>query len=205
MEKQEGARVAGVSFGLGYFGRLNLSVLHSFLPQALWLDMVLSVRSSEHSSHACLSFWETAFRCSTHSAYVGKPAVRNYMYIFIINNLTGTVESMRRRIGMYTRLWSLCGGVRRMGRMGPFWGSPIMGLLSWYPLLRPSTGFSSSGHVCVYSRYTAQLTSSWCLCVFCNASWDGRSSWTVSDTGCTRSACLLQGKDRINVWFNFPA
>lgn len=34
MEKQEGARVAGVSFGLGYFGRLNLSVFLSFLPQA---------------------------------------------------------------------------------------------------------------------------------------------------------------------------
>lgn len=38
------------------------------------------------------------------------------------------------------------------------------------------------------------FTDSWCLCESYSASSDGRSSWSVSDTGCTQSVCLLWGK-----------
>lgn len=46
---------------------------------------------------------------------------------------------------------------------------------------------------CMYPTHRP-FTDSWCLCESYSASSDGRSSWSVSDTGCTQSACLLWGK-----------
>lgn len=46
---------------------------------------------------------------------------------------------------------------------------------------------------CMYPTHRP-FTDSWCLCESYSASSDGRSSWSVSDTGCTQNACLLWGK-----------
>lgn len=74
------------------------------------------------------------------------------------------------------------------------WNVQLVPLLRSAASQREGRRFWSISHCGKSQSFSQGLTGSWCLCESCSASSGGRSSWSASDTGCTRSACLLRGQ-----------